>query len=126
MNNIKRNILLYLDSYPMVVSLPLEQRGLLLTALMVYGDRLSRDVGTEAEEIADQFPQLTREANAIFGFMAGNILRDTQKWLNRQQYKGKSGKNRPAVPSSAAEQEQNARENMERTRQLMERLNGAQ
>ena len=129
MSNIKRNILIYLDSYPMLTSLPPEQRGWVLTALMVYGDRLSRDSQTELDGVLDQFPQLTPEARVVCRFMAGSILRDTQKWLNRQQYKSASpapARNaRRAEPPDPAQQDRRAREDMDRIRQMMERLNGA-
>ena len=118
MSNIKRNILVYLDNYPMVTALPPEQRGWLFTALMVYGDRLCRGEESAMEEIMEQFPKLTPEARMVCGFMGANILRDTQKWLNRQQFR--SRKNQPAPGQPAAEQR--AAEDMERTRRLMEKL----
>lgn len=128
MNNIKRNILIYLDNYPMVVSLPPEQRGWLLTILMVYGDRLSRDSATELEDVLDGFPQLTPEAKVVCGFMAGNILRDTQKWLSRQR--GRQTYSRPSgpqagkrtAPVSAEAQDERAREEMDRMKRLMDQM----
>ena len=113
----KKSMLIYYDNYPILASLSMEQRGLLFTALMVYGDRLSRDSGTELEAVLEQFPQLTPEARLVCGFMAGNILRDTEKWLSRQQYRSKQ---KTPVQTPAAEKR--TREDMERTRRLMERL----
>lgn len=120
--NRKRNILIYLDSYPMVAALALEQRGLLFTALMVYGDRLSQEGGVELEEVLDQFPQLLPETRAVCGFMAGNILRDTQKWLDRQQSRNRSGKGKYAPAESTPAEEQRIRADMERSRHLIEQM----
>ena len=127
MNNRKRNILIYLDSYPMVAALTPEQRGWVFTALMVYGDRLSWEAEVELDEIMEQFPQLTPEARMVCAFMAGNILRDTQRWLSRQKSRaGSAAPRRTMAPGPAPDptpaQEQKMREDMERTRLLMERL----
>lgn len=134
MSNTKKSILIYFDNYPMVISLPPEQRGWLFTALMVYGDRLSRDAEVPLEEILEQFPQLSSEARLVCGFMGANIRRDTQRWLSRQQYQSKPipAKGTPAAPRKCTgpgpaseptpDQEQKIREDMERTRLLMERL----
>lgn len=84
--NTKKSFLLYFDNYPMVAGLPAEQRGWLLTALMVYGDRVWRDESCTMEEVLDMFPQMSPEARIVCGFMGANILRDTQRWLSRQRY----------------------------------------
>lgn len=112
--NAKKSILIYFDNYPMLNALPPEQRGWLLSALMVYGDRLSRDGSVTLEEILEQFPQLSTEARLVCGFMGTNILRDTRKWLSRQQ----RGSARPQRGASAGP----APGNTERTRRLLERM----
>ena len=81
MSGPKKNFIFYLDNYPALVSLPLEQRGLLITALCVYADRVWRDPSITLEEIAEQFPKMTPEAVMSLRFMAGSVLRDTQRWL---------------------------------------------
>lgn len=124
--NAKKSILIYFDNYPMVVSLALEQRGLLLTVLMVYGERLSRE-NISLEEVMEQFPQLTPEARVICGFMGANIARDTQKWLNRQHLGSavpsiRSRKGSPAPPTAEekAVADRRAVEDMERARRILE------
>ena len=118
MKSIKRNILIYLDNYPMLVALPPDQRGWILTALMVYGDRLAREEAVTPEDIMDQFVQLSPEARLVFGFMASNILRDTQKWLSRQRGQSRPAPRKGAPP--APDGEQRIREDMERARQALE------
>lgn len=124
--NAKKSILIYFDNYPMLNALPPEQRGWLLSALMVYGDRLSRDGSVTLEEILEQFPRLSPEARLACGFMGTSILRDTQKWLNRQQ-RGSAGQNRlqksqKPAPEEKAAADRRAVEDMERVRRMMERF----
>ena len=38
MNHPKRGFVVYFDNYPMLLTMPPEQRGLLFTALMQYAD----------------------------------------------------------------------------------------
>lgn len=124
--NTKKSILIYFDNYPMLISLPPEQRGWLLTALMVYGDRLSREGPVAMEEVLEQFPQLSPEARAVYGFMGGNIRRDTEHWMNRRQYRNQNSpvRERPGkgrfVPAPASEQ--TVEQDMERVRRLMEQF----
>ena len=125
--NAKKSILVYFDSYPMLASLPLEQRGLLFTVLLVYGERLSRE-DTDLEEIMEQFPRLTPEARLACGFMGANISRDTRRWLSRQQRgsgAAPSFRQRKSAPPTAEEKaasERRAVEDMERTRRALERM----
>lgn len=117
--NAKKSILIYFDNYPMLEALPPEQRGWLLSALMVYGDRLSRDGSVTLEEIMEQFPRLSPEARLACGFMGSNILRDTRKWLSRQQ-RGNDARPRRGPAVSAPVSEDVVKRDMERTRRLME------
>lgn len=124
----KKSILVYFDSYPMLVALPFEQRGLIFTVLLVYGERLSRE-NTDLEEIMEQFPRLTPEARAVCGFMGANISRDTQKWLSRQQrgsvlspVQRRRGGPAPLTPKEKEASERRVAEDMERTRRLMEQF----
>ncbi len=130
--NAKKSILIYFDNYPMFVSLPPEQRGWVVTALMVYGSRLSQEEIT-LEEVMDQFLQLSPEARLVCGFMGANILRDTRKWLSRQQReqavrsfpaqnRPKRGAPPPLTSEERAAADRKAVEDMERMRRLMEDL----
>ena len=77
----KPGLLLYFDSYPALTSLPMEQRGLLLTALFQYGDLLRRGEEDTLEELLDQFPQLSDGGRALALMMGAAIYRDHAKWL---------------------------------------------
>lgn len=117
----KKSILIYFDNFPMVTALPPEQRGWLLTVLMDYGERLNTDPETALEEVVERFPQLTSETRLVCGFMGANIRRDTQRWLSRQRSAaGRPGKG----PAPAREAEKKTRENMDRTRRLLEQFRG--
>ena len=83
--NDKTGFLLYFDSYPAIAGLDAEQRGLLLSALYVYADRVWRDETVSMEEILDQFPAMDGQTRTACGFMGANILRDTRKWLSQRE-----------------------------------------
>lgn len=51
MANPKRGFVLYFDNYPMIIALPPDQRGWLITALMEYAERLSRGEGLPPEDL---------------------------------------------------------------------------
>lgn len=128
MNSAKKSILIYFDNFPMVTALSPEQRGWLLTVLLDYGDRLSRDQETTLEEVMGQYP-LAPDTRLVCGFMGANIRRDTQRWLSRQR--SAAGPNRPRrglspgpAPAPAPEAEQKIREDIERTRRILEQFKG--
>lgn len=112
--NPKRGFVFYFDNYPTLTALPPEQRGWLLTVLMVYADRVWREPEVNLEEVMEGFPMLSPETRLACGFMGTNILRDTRKWLSRQQ----RGSARPQRGASAGP----APGNTERTRRLLERM----
>ena len=98
--DLKSGFILYFDNYPALASLTMEQRGLLLTALFTYGDRLRRGTEDTLEEVLDQFPQLSNEAVMACRFMGAAILRDTQRWLSQRDYWDQRKQAQPA-PSYA-------------------------
>ena len=124
--NVKKGFLLYFDSYPAIAALGAEQRGLLLSALYVYADRVWRDETVSMEEILDQFPAMDGQTRTACGFMGANILRDTRKWLSqrelRSQRRQEQGRGRGEAPLSAAERLQREREDMERSGRLLQAL----
>ena len=81
--DLKSGFILYFDNYPALASLTMEQRGLLLTALFTYGDRLRRGTEDTLEEVLDQFPQLDPGARVVALMMGANLARDHEKWLRR-------------------------------------------
>ena len=122
MENKKASFLLYFDSYPVLISLPPDQRGWLLTVLYVYADRLGRGEEITMEEVLDSFPQLAEPTRVACGFMGANIFRDTQKWFaqRRARMERRSQWERKSAP--AVSQEDRLRresEDMERIRRLL-------
>ena len=115
MSNTKKSILLYLDNYPMLVALPPEQRGWVVTALLEYGGELCGDETVTPEAVMGRFP-MSSEARLVFGFMGANIRRDNQRWLSRQRGQSTPRKGAAPVPDS----EQKIREDMERARRMLE------
>ena len=55
--DLKSGFVLYFDNYPALAALSMEQRGVVLTALFAYGDRLRRGVEEPLEELLEQPPQ---------------------------------------------------------------------
>ena len=115
----KKSFVVYFDSYPLLAGLSMEQRGLLFSALMLYADRVWRDQDASLEEVLEGFPKLSPEARMACGFMGAAVRRDTEAWLSKQDYRVKR-KQEQQVSSAASDRR--AREDMERTRRLMEQL----
>lgn len=118
MANPKRGFVLYFDNYPMIIALPPDQRGWLITALMEYAERLSRGEGLPPEDLLTRYPPLSPQTKTAFQFMATGVDRDTQRWLQRQR----AGKERRRTregerpSSSAASSAQTLQEQAERER----------
>lgn len=121
MNSAKKSILIYFDNFPMVTALSPEQRGWLLTVLLDYGDRLSRDQETTLEEVMGQYP-LAPDTRLVCGFMGANIRRDTQRWLSRQQSRQAARRpNKGEIPDPDAR----VKADMERVRRALEQFEGS-
>ena len=119
MSNAKKSFIFYFDDYPILSALPMEQRGLLFSALVNYASRVWQDPSLTMEEVMDSFPKLSQEARLACAFIGKSILRDAEAWLEKRSYRqGKKGEK--AAP--AAGTDRRAREDMERTRRMMERL----
>ena len=91
---VKKGFVVYFNNYPLMASLPLEQRGLLFSVLMVYADRVWRDSAVTIEEVMEGFPQLTPETRMACGFMGAAIRQDTQAWLSKREHRAKSNQGR--------------------------------
>ena len=117
MGAVKKGFIVYFNNYPYMASLPLEQRGLLFSVLMVYADRVWRDPSTTLEEVMDGFSGLAPETRMACGFMGAAIQNDTEAWLAKQAYRQKKGQG-----PSPAEGGRTARENTQRTRRLLEQM----
>ena len=121
----KKSFLLYFDNYPMLAALPLEQRGLVLTVLMVFADRVWRDSAVTLEEVMEGFPGLSPEARLVCGFMGANILRDTRRWLDRQQNqtaRQQTRTNRRREQESIPDLDERVKADMERARRILEQF----
>lgn len=110
MANPKRGFVLYFDNYPMIIALPPDQRGWLVTALMEYAERLGRGEGMSPEELLTHYPPLSPQTQTAFQFMAAGVDRDTRRWRQRQQAgeerrRTREGE-RPPVMALSLQQEQ--------------------
>ena len=121
MANPKRGFVLYFDNYPMIIALPPDQRGWLITALMEYAERLSRGEGLPPEDLLTRYPPLSPQTRTAFQFMATGVDRDTQRWLQRQRTGEERRRTREgerpspyAASSAQALQEQAERERLRR------------
>lgn len=125
MANPKRGFVLYFDNYPMIIALPPDQRGWLITALMEYAERLSRGEGLPPEDLLTRYPPLSPQTRTAFQFMATGVDRDTQRWLQRQRTGEERRRTREgerpsssAASSAQALQEQAERERLRRVLEL--------
>lgn len=118
MANPKRGFVLYFDNYPMIIALPPDQRGWLITALMEYAERLSRGEGIPPEDLLTRYPPLSPQTKTAFQFMATGVDRDTQRWLQRQRAGEERRRTREGErpSSSAASSAQALQEQAERER----------
>lgn len=118
MANPKRGFVLYFDNYPMIIALPPDQRGWLITALMEYAERLSRGEGLPPEDLLTRYPPLSPQTKTAVQFMATGVDRDTQRWLQRQRAGEERRRTREGErpSSSAASSAQTLQEQAERER----------
>lgn len=84
MDNKKNSFLIYLDAYTHVLSLPMEQRGELFTALFWYAIVLREKGPMDVTAALSQCPGLSSAGQMAFRFMASNIARDTERWLEKK------------------------------------------
>lgn len=115
MLNDKKSFLIYFDNAPMINGLSPEQRGWLFSALLDYGDRVSRENLSPAAAVP-YYPHLDPQSQTVFQFIAATIDRDTQRWMQRRQTalerrQSREGE-RPAP--QALQQEQADRERLRR------------
>lgn len=82
MAELKKSFLIYFDAYPIVSTLPPEQRGELFSALCEY-TRAEAAGPTEQSAVLDRYPAMTADARTVFFFMDQNIQRDTEKWRQK-------------------------------------------
>lgn len=126
MENPKLSFVLYFDNYPMLLSLPPEQRGWLLTAVFDYAQRIAQDPGADIPQVLEGYPQLTPQAQTACFSVCLNIARDTRRWQNRQQaalrrrQEGRGGALPLQIPDAPASPA--ARQDNESLRQLVEEL----
>ena len=83
-NKKKQGFLLYLDNYPWVRVLELEQKGLLLDSLFRFAIALNEREIT-AESFLPQLPEMDGKTIMAFCFMADAIYRDHRKWYAAQE-----------------------------------------
>lgn len=85
MDNEKKSFLVYLDAYPNLQALSMEQRGELFTGLFQYAEEANRLGYPESiGDFADTFVNLSPEGVMAFRFMATTIARDFCKWMDKR------------------------------------------
>ena len=83
----KKSFSIYLDNYEWVCMLAAEDQGALLNALFLYALALNERDVAPPEFLKGEGAGLNEAVRLVFGFMAGNIYRDTQKWKQIQSAK---------------------------------------
>lgn len=78
----KKSFLIYFDAYPIVSTLPPEQRGELFSALCEYA-QAEAEQPTEQDAVLRGHPAMSSDTRMVFYFMAQNIQRDTEKWRQK-------------------------------------------
>ena len=101
----KKGFVLYFDQKPCLDSLSAEQRGYLLSALMQYAQEVA-EWDTSVEAVMAEYPQLLPEAQMAMRFLCGTVLRDTEKWQERQRNYLKAAQVRKARSWSASQREE--------------------
>ena len=91
----KKSFLLYFDNMDCLHALDDAERGRLLMALFQYAQAACEREYPPEKALA-QYPELSSAACMAFLFMAGNIYRDTHKWLERQRKQQESARRRIA------------------------------
>ena len=85
MDNEKKSFLVYLDAYPNLQALSMEQRGELFTGLFQYAEEANRLGYPESiGDFADTFVNLSPEGGMAFRFLATTIARDFCKWMDKR------------------------------------------
>ena len=123
MANAKRGFVVYFDNYPMLIALPPDQRGWLITALMEYAERTARGEGVPLQDLLDRYPPLSPQTQTALQFMAAAVDRDTQRWLDRRQTalerrQAREGERAAPPPGQAARQCQEDHERLRRALEL--------
>ena len=83
--NDKKSFIMYFDSMPLFLMLPVEQRGWLITALILFASEVAEDLEVTWEEVAERFPALTEDSRFVMQFLSGIIGRDTVKWNHQRE-----------------------------------------
>lgn len=81
----KKGFVLYFDSFEVLEAIEPSQRGELLSALYRYALTVCQQ-DANPMEFVQTCNALDADTRVAFCFMAGNIRRDTVKWLARQEH----------------------------------------
>ena len=80
----KKSFVLYFDSWPLIATLPPEQRGWLLSAVFDFAIRVAKDQNVSKEALLDHYPEMTPDTRMAWGFVCGMIARDTGRWSQQR------------------------------------------
>lgn len=119
MDNAKKSFVLYLDNWPELEWLDMEQRGLVLTVVFDYAAQLASGKGADYFAAIEKYPQLNDGGSMACGFLCATLERDHLKWLHRKQARQRrEGTASNSLPA-AGTMDSHARADMERARRLL-------
>ena len=82
----KKGFVLYFNQFDNIRILPMDQRGMLFTALFEYAELEAAATEPQGlEPVLARYPDMSPECRMAFGFTAGVVRMDTEKWRNRRQ-----------------------------------------
>ena len=76
----KKSFILYFDNLNLLRILPMEQRGLLITAVGEFAMAVADDPEFEWKAIAETYPEMEDNTVFVMQFICGCIARDTETW----------------------------------------------
>lgn len=80
----KKSFLLYFDASDHILRLPMDQRGMLFSALLAYA-RAEAAGSARQEGVLEQFPEMAPDTRMAFYFIGETIRRDTEKWRQKHR-----------------------------------------
>lgn len=83
--NGKKSFVLYFDAMRLMLMLPVEQRGWLITAMTDFAKIAAEDPDADWETIAEAYPAMTDDCLLVLEYMCSFIARDTDTWHSQRE-----------------------------------------
>ena len=123
MDNTKKSFVLYLDNWPELEWLDMEQRGLVLTVVFDYAAQLSAGERANYFATMDKYPRLNDGGRMACGFLCATLDRDHLKWLHRKQARQRR-EEVARTPAAVGAPDEHAKADMERARRMLAQTRG--